>query len=95
MEKRVKIPMVADLKNAISMYYEKIELTTKDIRELFNCSKSKAFDLKTIARQKEFEDGVKVWDASRINTQSAFRAWGFDIDDLEARYSKLRKLKVI
>lgn len=95
MEKRVKIPMVVDLKNAISMYYEKIELTTKDVTSLFNCSRSKAFELKTIARQKEFEDEVKVWDASRINTQSAFRAWGIDIEDLETRYSKLRKLKVI
>lgn len=94
MEKRVKIPMVTDIQEALTMYYEKIELTTADVMSLFGCSRSKATKLKNLAKEKQIEDEVMTWDSARVNTATAYAAWGICIDDMENRWNKLRKLKV-
>ena len=35
---RVQIPQVVDLRTAIRLFYEKNELSPKDVREIFGCS---------------------------------------------------------
>ncbi len=46
-----------------------------------------------IAMEYIIENEIVRWNAKAVNTQAAFRAWGLDIDDLEKRYNKLKKLE--
>lgn len=41
------------------------------------------------------ENDVPQWNALRVNTKTAYEAWGLNIDDLERRYRKLQKLSLI
>ena len=52
----MRIPQIKDVENALRIYYDRLELSNKDIRELF--------------------------------------AWGIDPEDLEARLTKLRRMKL-
>ena len=93
---RVSVPSI-DLKVAIQMYYERIELSTADIKKIFG-GKVGDFtlrNLKRAAREMVVETGELVWDAKKINTRAAYKAWGLDIQDLTDRYKHLQKLKLI
>ena len=88
-----RIPQIPDLKKAIRIYYSVIELTPKDIKNLFDCCGTTATRLKKIAMEYIIENEIVRWNAKAVNTKAAFRAWGLDIDDLEKRYNKLKKLE--
>lgn len=87
------IPSV-DIKTAIRMYYENVEIGNKDIQQLFaeKVGSTRMQSLKQIAKAKMREKGTLIWNANKVNTQDAFEAWGLDIFDLEHRYQKLKKL---
>lgn len=91
MDKR--IPQIKDIRSAIVMYYSKIELRSSDIKDLFDCSGATASKIKKIAREYMREQNTPVWNAGQVNTKAAYEAWGLDIDDLEKRYNKLKKLE--
>ena len=94
----IRIPRLRDIEDAIRIYYENIEIGTKEIKELFisrndtYISNSTAMKLKKIAKEKMAEKEIKNWDASRVNTKAAFEAWGLEINDLEKRLLKLQKM---
>ena len=90
----MRVPSISDLKTAIRIYYENIELGTKEIMELFNCKKSKATLLKKPVREAMAENNILAWNATRVNTQTAYQTWGIDIKDLEERLARLTKLKL-
>lgn len=50
--------------------------------------------LKKAAEKVMDEEDVIRWSPNKINTKSAFKAWGLDIADLESRYKKLQKLGI-
>lgn len=91
MDKR--IPQIKNIKDAIVMYYEKIELMPRDIIALFGCAPSTATRLKKAAMEYIIEHNIPRWNACAVNTKAAFEAWGLDIDDLEKRYNKLKKME--
>lgn len=86
---RIKLPQ--DIAKAVEFYYSKIELSSKDIRELFGCSKSSSQKLKEIARELMAKEEAFPFSASNVLTDVAYRAWGLDIEDLEKRLTKLKK----
>lgn len=94
----IRIPRLRDIEGAIRIYYENIEIGTKEIKELFisrndtYISNSTAMKLKKIAKEKMAEKEIKNWDASRVNTKAVFEAWGLEINDLEKRLLKLQKM---
>ena len=94
----IRIPRLRDIEGAIRIYYENIEIGTKEIKELFisrndtYISNSTAMKLKKIAKEKMAEKETQNWDASRVNTKAAFEAWGLEINDLEKRLLKLQKM---
>lgn len=94
----IRIPRLRDIEGAIRIYYENIEIGTKEIKELFisrnatDISTSTAMKLKKIAKEKMAEKEIKNWDASRVNTKATFEAWGLEINDLEKRLLKLQKM---
>ncbi len=85
-----------DIGTAIKLYYEKLELSNKDIMTLFDI-KSDA----TVARLKKpvleaiTKQDIQRFSSSAINTKVAFEVWGIDIKKLEENYQKLKKLGFI
>lgn len=76
---------------AVRIYWQTLELSTKDIEELFGCSRKTANVYKKEARRLQNERGIKSWNPTRVETKTAYDAWGLDIGDLEERYRKLLK----
>lgn len=89
----VRIPPITSLKTAIELFYSRTELGNADIKDLFGKHSSSTISrLKRKAIQKMAELNTPVWNASRVNTEAAYTAWGLDIADLERRYKKLQEL---
>ena len=88
----VRIPQIASIETAIRIYYEKIELKNADIMELFgmNLSRGKIVKMKEAAKEIMDEENILSYDATAVNTDAAYRAWGLNIDDLERRLKKLK-----
>lgn len=82
------------METAIRLYYANIELYNRDIAELFGekIGGNRILKLKREARKKMDEENIPMWNAYAVNTKAAYKAWGLDIDDLERRYNKLKKL---
>lgn len=91
---RVRIPQITSVETALQLYYNRIELSGADIKELFgeisNCTIAK---LKNKARELMNERSTPIWNAQNVNTEVAFEAWGLNIENLERRYSKIQKLE--
>lgn len=86
---RVNLP--DNISGAVETYYSKIELSTKDIENMFACSRSTAQKLKDMARKLMREEERMPFNKANVLTDVAFRAWSIDIDDLEKRLKKLTK----
>ena len=92
---RVRIPRIVDMKTALRVYYSNEVLCNKDIVELFGrMSGATIVKLKSKAREYMDEHGITSHNANAVNTDAAFAAWGLDIDDIERRYNKLKKLEL-
>lgn len=92
----MRVPPIASLETAIRLYYEKIELYNDDIRELFGkISGTSIVNLKELGREVMRSSDIPSWNARAVNTRAAYEAWGLEIDDLERRYNKLKKLALI
>lgn len=91
---------VADIDTTLLIYYENYDLGSKEIRILFgeNIAGSTVAKLKKCAREETarqvVETGKKILTetSDRVKTEPAFKAWGIDIEDLEKRRNKLKRL---
>ena len=93
----VRIPPVKDIKQAIVLYYTKHEIDNKDIRELFglNFSSAKLSRMRALVREQMKKEDIPYFNSYAVNTDVAYRVWGFPIEELEVKYNKLRKMKLI
>ncbi len=90
----VRIPQITSLETAISLYYERIELSNDDIRKLFgHISSATISKMKKLAREKMIENHTPFWNAQYINTEVAYQTWGLEIGDLERRYKKIKAIQ--
>ena len=85
--------MPNDWKKAIEIYYGRIELDNKDIKELFACKDNAAIRLKRPVQEEMAKQKILPWKAGNVNTEVAFKVWGLDIADIERRYLKLMKFR--
>lgn len=85
---RVRIPPVASVGTAIKLFYSFPLFSSTNIKELFGCSDSTAWKLKQKAFEHQKKNGVPVYNALLVDTQSAFESWGLDISTLETMYKK-------
>lgn len=94
---RVRVPQLRSLQNALTIYYNKSELSNQDIVELFegNLSSATVARLKQKAREQMIADGVQAWNSQCVNVKSAFQAWGLSIENIESRYTKLKDLNLL
>lgn len=90
------VPKLQNIETALEIYYTCHELSNKEISKLFGTNTFSVISrLKKKAKAQMDLENTPVWDARTVNTSAAFRAWGLDIKDLEARYKKLTALKLL
>lgn len=90
---QVRIPQITSLETAIRLYYERIELSNSDIRQLFGrISSATVVKLKKKAVELMLQNSTPVWNAVNVNTEMAYEAWGLDIKDLERRFEKIKAM---
>ena len=88
----MNIPQISSVEVAVRLYYERLSLFTKDIKELFpGISSCTVQQLKKCARDKADEMGKMQYNNRSVLTECAYLAWGLDIDSLERRLNKIRK----
>lgn len=95
-EATINIPMIGSIQTAIRLYYRPQDfLFNKDIKELFpGIGDVRVQKLKQLAKAKTAERNGMLLNSHSVNTKDAYEAWGLDIEDLEKRYAKLKKLGV-
>lgn len=93
-ETSVNVPNVTDTAAALKLYYEKRELSTKDVMELFGVGRTKATRLKKMAKEEQQRSNAQAWDSTAVNTDCAFRAWGLSIRELEDKLGCIRRLRL-
>lgn len=94
MEIRVRVPEVASVEKAIEVYNNRTILYSRDILELFPSIRSMttAAKLKKLARAYAEEHGVVSYNDQAVDTDSAYKAWGLDIQSLRRRYAAACKM---
>lgn len=83
---------IKDLKNCLRIYYTYPEIGTSEIMELFGVGRATATTLKKSVRKAQIENGIMVLDKTTVHTETAYKVWGIDIDDIERRIKKLEEL---
>lgn len=92
-QRQMMIILLVSLEKALGIYYENPELTNRHIRELFGCKAGTATKYKNAALLEQVKADVKTMQPNAVNTEIAFKTWGIDINDIERRLRKLRKLR--
>lgn len=89
----VRVPQIEDIGLAIKMYYSNPQIGKKEISELFpkSCDTT-IYNLKKAVVKKMDEKGEMRYNSKLVSTKTAYETWGIDIEDLEFRYNKLKKL---
>ncbi|MBP3360061.1 MAG: hypothetical protein J6N52_04345 [Clostridia bacterium] len=89
----MRVKRITSIDTALRIYYMFTEIGNKEIRELFGI---KAQDClvryKEEVRKQQAAEGVLTNCAHTVNTRIAYKVWGIDVEDLEKRRSKLKKL---
>ena len=86
---------IVSIDTALKIYYAYPEIGNKEIGELFGTkSASTIYNKKKKARTLMLEKGQKPFDFFTVSTATAYEAWGSDVEDLEKRRNKLKKLNL-
>lgn len=87
---------MADIDTLLKVYYENPELGTSEIKTMFpGICNSTVYYLKKAAQEIMVKENMKSFRAHTVNTECAYKAWGIDVEDLEKRRAKLRKLGLV
>lgn len=82
-----------DIEIAVRFYYEKVELTSADIKQIFSCGGTTAAKLKKEVLKAMAKEKIRTWMPGTVNTRFAYEMWGIDINDFEKRLKNIRKLR--
>ena len=82
-----------DIKKALELYYTKTEISSADIRALFDCCPSTATRLKKEVKEAMAKKEIRTWLPGNIDIKTAYEVWHIDVEGLEKRLAKLSKLK--
>lgn len=89
---QIRVPAIVDVHTAVRVYWEYPELGNAQITELFGSRSPNTISrLKKAAWELMREEGAFVTNAARVPTDTAYRAWGLNIEDLEKREKRLRR----
>lgn len=90
----VTVPRVSSIRTAVEIYYTYNDLSTRDVMRLFDCSTTKARQLKKPVQALMHERGILQKTECCIDTETAFEAWGIDIVSLERKMARAEKLGI-
>jgi len=91
--RKINIPQISSIENAIRIYYQYPELGNKQITELFgDISHTTVAKIKKYVRDEMFQKEIFSFGANTVNTEIAYQVFGLDISDLEKRLMKLQQL---
>lgn len=89
----MKVKSIASIDTALRIYYTYPEIGNKQIKELFApIGDATISRFKKAVQEAQAEKDVKTSQMKTVNTAVAYEVWGIDIDDLERRRDKLKKL---
>lgn len=92
----VKSAKITDIGYAIKIYYQYPEIGNKEISKLFGVVSGQALcRIKKEVREEMIKENIPYWNGHAVNTRTAYRVWGIDIDELERNYTKLKKLGLL
>ena len=93
--KRMNIPDISGIENALRIYYKHSELGNKQITELFGKRSSATISrLKRVVKNEMAKRNVLSYGMNKVNTSVAYEVWGIDVADLERRMKKLKNLEL-
>ena len=91
----MRVPEITSIKNALIIYYHKLEIGNRDIVTLFGkLSSATIARIKKAVKSKMIEDETPSYGIHTVNTKTAFEVWGIDVADLEARWTKINDLRL-
>lgn len=89
----MKRAQTADIDTVLRIYYTYPEISTAQVKEIFpSVSSSTLTNYKKHVKMEMAKKGVKVATRNAIDTETAFKVWGIDVQNLEKRRAKLKKL---
>ena len=89
----MKFKPISNIETAIRIYYEHPEIGHKQFSELFKgIAKSTVCRYMSEIRKVQAERNIKTCTVHSVNTRTAYEVMGIDVDDLEHRLAKLKKL---
>lgn len=91
-EAKISVPTNVNIDTAVTLYYSRTEIETKDIMEIFGCGATKANQLRRMARDAQTKAGKPFYNARAVNVEIAYGAWGLDVKRMERaqKHPKLR-----
>jgi len=91
----VNTPPITSIDSALFIYYNHAELGNKEIASLFGKrSSATVARLKRLAKDEMSRREIPSYGINRVNTIVAFEVWGLDVQELEERRDKLKKLEL-
>lgn len=81
-----------NIKTALKIYYESPALGNEEIMKLFGVSKCTALNLKKKVQEEMVQCGEKIHIPNTVNTDTAYKVWGLDIETMEKRLRKMKEL---
>ena len=89
----MKFLPIADIETALRIYYQYPEIGHKELKKLFSSiSNSTLSKYMREIRRVQAARNVKTCTMHSVNTRTAYEVMGIDVDDLEHRLAKLKKL---
>lgn len=89
----MKFRAISNIETAIRIYYEYPEIGHKQFHELFEgIAKSTVCKYIKEIRKVQAERNVKTCTVNAVNTNTAYEVMGINVNDLEYRLAKLKKL---
>ena len=83
---------LADAGTLLRIWAENVELTARDIREVFGCSLAQASKLKSKVVAEQLKREIPFISPHSCNTEVAYEVWGISIDSLKKRATTLKKI---
>ena len=91
--RKLNIPQITSIENALRIYYRHPEIGNKQIIELFgNISHTTIAKIKKYVRDEMYQQEKISFGTNTVNTEIAYQVFGLDISDLEKRLMKLQEL---
>ena len=89
----MKFKRPVNIDTALRIYYTYPEIGNAEIKELFGPISSRtAVRYKEAVKEEQTKNNIYTSQQFTVNTEIAYKVWGIDVEDLEKRRDKLKKL---